>query len=125
MSASRTRDTVIGALRGADDTHSGLITHLCCYWLIGLPLGVYLAFHRHLGARCLWLGLSVALTLAGCILLLRWRRVSQSLTLFLKGRPSSSRLRRRSQRPKANVTCSTPWSIPGFWTAAKLFEMCW
>lgn len=71
--------TVIGALRGTGDTHSGLITHLCCYWLLGLPLGVYLAFPRHLGARGLWLGLSVALTLAGCILLYRWHRVSRML----------------------------------------------
>ncbi len=72
--------TVIGALRGAGDTHSGLITHLCTYWILGLPTGIYLGFHRHLGARGLWLGLSLALTLAGCILLYRWRRVSQCLT---------------------------------------------
>ncbi len=72
--------TVIGALRGAGDTHSGLITHLCCYWLLGLPTGVYLGFHRHLGARGLWLGLSLALTLAGLILLYRWYRVSRSLS---------------------------------------------
>ncbi len=71
--------TAIGALRGAGDTHSGLITHLCTYWLLGLPIGIYLAFHRHLGARGLWLGLSVALTLAGCILLYRWHRVSHTL----------------------------------------------
>jgi len=86
--------TVIGALRGTGDTHSGLITHLCCYWLIGLPLGVYLAFHRHLGARGLWIGLSVALTLAGCILLYRWHRVSRSLTLtrsFPQISPANSR----------------------------------
>ncbi len=71
--------TVIGALRGAGDTHSGLITHLCCYWFLGLPIGIYLGFSRHLGARGLWLGLSVALTLAGCILLFRWHRVSQAI----------------------------------------------
>ena len=73
--------TAIGALRGTGDTHSGLITHLCCYWLLGLPAGIYLAFSRHLGARGLWLGLSVALTLAGCILLVRWHRVSRALVL--------------------------------------------
>jgi MATE family multidrug resistance protein len=38
--------TAIGALRGAGDTHSGFITHLCSYWLLGLPLGTYLCFHR-------------------------------------------------------------------------------
>ena len=71
--------TAIGALRGAGDTHSGLLTHLGCYWLIGLPVGLYLGFSRHLGARGLWLGLSAALILAGGILLTRWRVVSRGL----------------------------------------------
>lgn len=66
--------TAIGALRGAGDTHSGFITHLCSYWLLGFPLGYYLCFHhRHLGARGLWLGLSVALTVSGFTLLELWR----------------------------------------------------
>lgn len=82
--------TAIGALRGAGDTHSGLITHLCTYWLLGLPTGIYLAFHRHLGARGLWLGLSVALTLAGCVLLYRWQRVSHALLRELRAAPSAS-----------------------------------
>ena len=76
--------TAMGALRGAGDTHSGLITHLCCYWLLGLPTGLYLGFHRHLGARGLWFGLSLALILAGCTLLFRWHRVSRSLYAVTK-----------------------------------------
>ncbi len=70
--------TVIGALRGAGDTHSGLITHACTYWLVGLPVGIWLGLHRHLGALGLWTGLSIALILAGAILLYRWHRVSQA-----------------------------------------------
>ena len=66
--------TAIGALRGAGDTRSGLITHACCYWLLGMPLGWYLCFHAKMGARGLWLGLCVALVLAGITLLLLWRR---------------------------------------------------
>ena len=69
--------TAMGALRGAGDTHSGLITHLCCYWLVGLPTGLYLGFHLGMGARGLWLGLSIALILAGGILLARWNIVSR------------------------------------------------
>ncbi len=65
--------TAIGALRGAGDTHSGLITHLWSYWLMGLPLGIYLCLHRHLGARGLWLGLSASLIVTGLVLLNRWR----------------------------------------------------
>jgi len=67
--------TAIGALRGAGDTRSGLITHLCSYWLLGLPLGIFLCFHQHLGARGLWLGLCASLMVTGVIMLLRWRSI--------------------------------------------------
>ena len=65
--------TALGALRGAGDTHSGLITHACSYWLLGLPLGTYLCFHQRMGARGLWLGLCAALVVTGFVLLNRWR----------------------------------------------------
>lgn len=67
--------TAIGALRGAGDTHSGLVTHLCSYWLLGLPLGVFLCFHQHMGARGLWIGLCVALVVTGLVLMQRWHRL--------------------------------------------------
>ncbi len=66
--------TVIGALRGAGDTRSGLLTHLCSYWLFGLPLGCFLCFERGMGARGLWLGLCASLTVSGMVLLAVWRR---------------------------------------------------
>ncbi len=66
--------TAIGALRGAGDTRSGLITHLCSYWLFGLPLGLLLCFHWKMGARGLWLGLSASLIVSGVVLLMLWRR---------------------------------------------------
>jgi len=66
--------TAIGALRGAGDTRSGLITHLCSYWLLGMPLGLYLCFPMKMGARGLWIGLSVSLIVSGLTLLLLWRR---------------------------------------------------
>lgn len=73
--------TAMGALRGAGDTHSGLLIHSCTYWLIGLPIGIYLGLHRRWGAIGLWTGLSVALVLAGAVLLLRWHAVSRRLQL--------------------------------------------
>jgi MATE family multidrug resistance protein len=63
-----------GALRGAGDTRTPMLCHLAAYWLIGLPLGAYLAFRRHWGALGLWIGLSLALILIGIVLLLAWRR---------------------------------------------------
>jgi MATE family multidrug resistance protein len=70
--------TAIGALRGAGDTRSGLITHLCSYWLLGMPLGLYLCFSMKLGARGLWMGLSASLIVSGFTLLLLWRRKTVS-----------------------------------------------
>ncbi len=67
--------TALGALRGAGDTHSGLITHACSYWLLGLPLGTYLCFHQQMGARGLWLGLCASLVVTGFVLLNRWRMI--------------------------------------------------
>jgi MATE family multidrug resistance protein len=64
----------IGALRGAADTHTAMITHLIVDWLIGLPIGYYLAFHAGFGAVGLWIGLSIAMILAGSVLLLIWSR---------------------------------------------------
>ena len=66
--------TAIGALRGAGDTRSGLITHLCSYWLLGMPLGLFLCFSAKMGARGLWLGLSASLICSGIVLLLLWKR---------------------------------------------------
>jgi MATE family multidrug resistance protein len=73
--------TAIGALRGIGNTHFGLITHLCCYWLLGLPFGIYLCLNRHMGAPGLWLGLCVALVLAGVILIALWRRQIRTFQL--------------------------------------------
>jgi MATE family multidrug resistance protein len=63
-----------GALRGTGDTRTPMLCHFTAYWLIGLPLGAYLCFHRHWGALGLWVGLSLSLILIGILLLLFWRR---------------------------------------------------
>ena len=63
-----------GALRGAGDTRTPMVCHLAAYWFIGLPLGAWLCFRRGWGAIGLWVGLSVALILIGCVLLMVWQR---------------------------------------------------
>ena len=65
--------TANGALRGAGDTHTGLIVQLIGYWLIALPLGYYLGFHRHLGPAGLWIGLCTGLIVAAASLAIKWR----------------------------------------------------
>ena len=64
-----------GALRGAGDTRTPMLCHFTAYWIIGLPLGVWLCFRRGWGAFGLWAGLSLALILIGIVLLIVWRRM--------------------------------------------------
>jgi multidrug resistance protein, MATE family len=68
-----------GALRGAGDTRTPMICHFTGYWVIGLPLGVLLGFHFHLGAPGLWIGLSAGLILIGSVLVGFWRRTVNRL----------------------------------------------
>jgi MATE family multidrug resistance protein len=51
-----------------------MFCHFTGYWIIGLPLGVWLCFHQGLGARGLWMGLSIGLILIGIVLVAFWRR---------------------------------------------------
>jgi multidrug resistance protein, MATE family len=63
-----------GCLRGSGDTRTPMLCHFSAYWLLGLPLGIYLCFRRHWGALGLWAGLSLSLILIGILLLIFWRR---------------------------------------------------
>jgi len=71
-----------GALRGAGDTRTPMLCHFAGYWLIGLPLGAELCFHRGLGAGGLWTGLSVGLILIGITLTLLWQRASRQFAML-------------------------------------------
>jgi len=64
----------IGALRGSGDTRTAMLAHLICDWVIGLPVGCYLCFRRGWGVTGLWIGLSLAMILAGIVLLMAWAR---------------------------------------------------
>ncbi|MGE0143949.1 MAG: MATE family efflux transporter [Planctomycetota bacterium] len=65
----------IGVLRGAGDTHSGLIVNLIGFWAIGIPLGIWFAFGLGGGAAGFWWGLVVGLIVVSVILAYRVRRV--------------------------------------------------
>ena len=64
--------TATGALRGAGNTHAGLYVQLMGYWVIGLPLGLWLGFARKMGAVGLWMGLAAGLMFAGVALISVW-----------------------------------------------------
>jgi MATE family multidrug resistance protein len=68
-----------GALRGAGNTHTPMLTNLLGYWLIGIPLGSFLAFKLHWGPAGVWTGLCVALIIIGCVLVTVWSRLMKRL----------------------------------------------
>ena len=69
-----------GALRGAGDTRTPMIANFVAYWLIGLPLGCFLAFYLHWGALGIWIGLCIGLMSIGIVLLLAWHRTEMKRT---------------------------------------------
>jgi MATE family multidrug resistance protein len=58
-----------------------MLCHFTAYWLIGLPLGIWLCFYRGWGVLGLWIGFSVALILIGIVLLLTWQRKVRLLSV--------------------------------------------
>jgi MATE family multidrug resistance protein len=62
-----------GVLRGLGDTRAPMVANLLGYWLVGIPVSIYLGFVARLGPAGLWWGLVLGLGLVGTSLLLRVR----------------------------------------------------
>lgn len=62
-----------GVLRGLGDTQVPLIAMLSGYWLVGIPVSVWLGFHSPLGPRGLWWGFVAGLASTAVFLLVRVR----------------------------------------------------
>jgi MATE family multidrug resistance protein len=80
-----------GALRGLKDTGVPMIIGLCGYWLLGMPIAIFLAFGLGLGAVGIWFGVLVGITSVACTLLLRWRRLADSAVISVTGSPNTRR----------------------------------
>jgi MATE family multidrug resistance protein len=63
-----TQATGAGLLRGIKDVKLPTVLITIAYWVIGLPFGWLFAFHYHMGAAGMWLGLIIGLTLASVFL---------------------------------------------------------
>jgi MATE family multidrug resistance protein len=63
-----------GALRGRGDTHSAFVANLAGYWILGIPVGVWLCFRSGFGVAGLWMGTTLGLATVAVILLRRWFR---------------------------------------------------
>lgn len=71
----------IGALRGLSDTQVPGLIAFFAYWIVGLPMGYFLAFHAGVGPLGVWIGLLIALIIASSLLTLRFHILSKR---FLK-----------------------------------------
>ena len=74
----------VGVLRGIGDTRAPVIVNLLGFWMLGVPLSVFLGFRTSLGAAGLWWGLVAGLVAVAVFLLLRVRaRLSRALHRIL------------------------------------------
>jgi MATE family multidrug resistance protein len=70
-----------GILRGIGDTRAPAIANFVGFWLIGMPVSLYLGFHTRAGPVGLWWGFVVGLAAVATVLLLRVRiRFRSTLT---------------------------------------------
>ena len=72
----------IGVLRGTGDTRTPLVVSMLSYWVIALPISLWLAFRAGWGPQGLWWGLVVGLALVALMLVTRvrlrlWRHVER------------------------------------------------
>lgn len=66
--------TAVGALRGLKDTRVPALYTLVSYWLVGMPLGLLLAFRMGVGARGLWFGMVAGLATSAVLMTTRFAR---------------------------------------------------
>ena len=69
-----------GVLRGVADTLKPLVINVLGFWLVGMPISLYLGFRTDLGPVGLWWGLAAGLSAVAALLLARvWIRFRQPL----------------------------------------------
>src|SRR5438445_1319744 len=66
----------IGALRGAADTRFAFFSNLVGYWIVGLPMSLFLGFHLKMGVVGLWWGFVAGLTTVAVLVFLRFYDLS-------------------------------------------------
>jgi MATE family multidrug resistance protein len=61
----------MGVLRGIGDTRAPVVINVLGYYVVGLPIGLFLGFRMDQGARGLWWGLVIGLAAVAVALVLR------------------------------------------------------
>jgi len=65
----------MGILRGMGDVNRPTWITFVAYWIIGLPLGYFMAVTLGIGVKGIWYGLTLGLTISSILLYFRYRRV--------------------------------------------------
>jgi MATE family multidrug resistance protein len=68
--------TANGALRGLKDTKYPMLITVTAYWLVGMPVGVWLAFRTTIGPSGIWIGFIAGLAAAAVGLTWRFLRIA-------------------------------------------------
>ena len=71
-----------GCLRGFGQTKVQAQMNAIGHWLIGLPIGVALAFHVEMGITGLWIGLCTGLFSVAILLFLRFQKTTRDFGAF-------------------------------------------
>jgi MATE family multidrug resistance protein len=71
----------LGALRGLSDTKIPTLVTIIAYWVIGIPIGYYMAFNLNFGLYGIWYGLSIGLTFSAILLSVRFVREAKTMKL--------------------------------------------
>jgi MATE family multidrug resistance protein len=79
--ADGTQVVCVAALRGLQDVKVPSVFILVAYWIIGLPLGYYLAFPLQMGGRGIWWGLFIGLMVTAMAMFLRLKKLIQKLQI--------------------------------------------
>lgn len=74
----------LGVLRGMEDVKVPTLVTLVAYWVLGLPLGYFLAFELGMAEKGIWYGLLIGLSITAILLFYRFhvlskRRIEESL----------------------------------------------
>ena len=69
----------LGALRGLQDVKIPTYLTFVAYWVIALPVGYYFAINLEFGAKGLWIGLGIGLTLSAIFNVWRFLSISNKL----------------------------------------------
>lgn len=77
-----------GALRGYKDVTITFVMALVSYWVIGLPLGYYLANFTELGPFGYWVGLITGLAVGAICLSFRLRSIQSNISYAIVKEPS-------------------------------------